>query len=229
MSRPSAIRIGRTVDQTRGYSPLILCEDESLRPHVDQPWFRAYIQERLGPVVDAQQRRSGEAVSISDHELAIPALFVGSPGGGKTRAMRLLLLSQIAHRRCSLVALDPKGELYDDFLDTVVQAGYPPEHVVLLDPRATDRIPGWNPFLSGLESNHVANDVAGLVERSSTTRGPRMMNLLQMGLIVIAAHRLSLFEFTRLLVHDTYRTTLLQQAVSPQDEVPYDEARSYFL
>ena len=81
-----------------------------------------------------------------------------------------------------------------------------------------------------------ATDVVSVLEKSSTSWGPRLGDLLTNALIIVASHHLSLFELARLLQHDDYRAGLLRLPL-PQDKteqeradnVAYEEARDYFL
>src|SRR5688500_1547967 len=145
--RPQGILLGCGSEERSRREPVILCDEPSLARHVHRPWFRAYVQDRLGDLPAPNAGAPPEVVSVSDAELRRHTVITGATGSGKSRIMRHLLLRQVLEGGCSLVLLDPKGELYQDFLLSLAEASFPPERTILVDPRTPDSIPGWNPFL----------------------------------------------------------------------------------
>ncbi len=123
-------------------------------------------------------------------------------------------------------------------------AGMAPEQVTVLSPfLAGAGAPGWNPLdakASGVPPVQAAADVVSVLERSTSSWGPRMGDLLTNALIIIASHGLSLFELARLLQRDDYREALLRRPLPGEsgketasgsiayDSVAYEEARDYF-
>jgi len=213
----------------------ILCDDPDLAPHVDRPWFRAYVAERMG------EKRLGKSTvvpqgiaTIDGSELARHACVCGASGSGKTR-LALHLLAEQLRAGCSVVMLDPKAQTIQHMLQLALAAGVPPEDVTLLRPDMLSAgAPGWNPLAGtgGVPPEQAAADVVSILARSAPSSwGPRLHDLLTNALIVIAAHRLSLYELARFLQRDDYRDGLLRQTPPHgvlADPEAYAEAMQFF-
>ena len=217
-----------------------LCDAPELERHVGKPWFRAWAAERLDIPLKAitgnREAPSGSA-KVGMDLLARHACVCGATGSGKTRLALHLLAEQI-RAGCSVVMLDPKAETIRHLMQLAFAAGMAPEQVTVLSPFLTGAgAPGWNPLdarASGVPPVQAAADVLSVLERSTSSWGPRMADLLTNALIVIASHGLSLFELARLLQRDDYREALLccplpgggKEAAT--HDVAYEEARDYF-
>jgi len=213
----------------------VLCDDPDLAPHVDRPWFRAYVAERMG------QKRFKESASvpqgnasIDGSDLARHACVCGASGSGKTR-LALHLLAEQLRAGCSVVMLDPKAQTIQHMFQLALAAGVLPEDVTLLRPDTLNAgAPGWNPLAGsgGVPPEQAAADIVSVLARSAPSSwGPRLQDLLTNALIVIAAHRLSLFELARFLQRDDYRDGLLQQMPTRgvlADPEAYAEAAHFF-
>lgn len=213
----------------------ILCDDPDLASHVYRPWFRAYVAERMG-----QKRLRGSAASpqgvagIDGSELARHACVCGASGSGKTR-LALHLLAEQLRAGCSVVMLDPKAQTIQHMLQLALAAGVPAEDITLLRPDTLSAgAPGWNPLAGnrGVPPEQAAADVVSILAQSAPSSwGPRLQDLLTNALIVIAAHRLSLYELARFLQRDDYREGLLQQTPPNgilADPEAYAEAMQFF-
>ena len=243
------IEIGRyiTSPASDGAGLRFLCDAPELERHVGQPWFRAYAAERLDIPHAAMTGSEGPAgtARIGHDLLARHACVCGATGSGKTRLALHLLAAQL-QAGCSVVMLDPKIETIRHLLTLACSAGIAPEQVTVLSPHLSGAgAPGWNPLdarASGIAPAQAAADVVSVLEKSTSSWGPRMGDLLTNALIVIAAHGLSLFELARFLQRDDYREGLLRlplpsaEAGSKGDlekisfgNVAFEEARDYFV
>jgi len=213
----------------------VVCDDRELSRHVNRPWFRAYAEDRLGRVLsgDDASEPTGSA-QVSESELARHACVCGSSGSGKTR-LALRMLSEQLRAGCSVVMLDPKAQTVQHLLQLAQAAGVRPSSVTVLQPDALGiGAPGWNPLAGtgGVPPEQAAADIVSVLARSAPgSWGPRLQDLLTNALIVIAAHRLSLFELARFLQRDDYREGLLRLA--PEDGMladpeAYAEAVHFF-
>lgn len=241
------IPIGRYIPspgEGDGASLRFLCDAPELERHVGRPWFHAWAAERLDIPQEAMTG-NGEAPSgsakVGMDLLARHACVCGATGSGKTRLALHLLAEQI-RAGCSVVMLDPKAETVRHLMQIAFAAGMAPEQVTVLSPfLAGAGAPGWNPLdarASGVPPAQAAADVLSVLERSTSSWGPRMGDLLTNALIVIASHGLSLFELARLLQRDDYREALLRQPLPDElktaghsaayDSIAYEEARDYF-
>ncbi len=246
------IPIGRYIPspgEGEGASLRFLCDAPELERHVGRPWLRAWAAERLDIPMEAvaggREAPSGSA-KVGMDLLARHACVCGATGSGKTRLALHLLAEQI-RAGCSVVMLDPKAETVRHLMQLAFAAGMAPEQVTVLSPfLAGAGAPGWNPLdarASGVPPSQAAADVVSVLERSTSSWGPRMGDLLTNALIVIASHGLSLFELARLLQRDDYREALLRQSLPDElktvghdaahdsiayDHVAYEEARDYF-
>jgi hypothetical protein len=247
------IALGRYVPcPGAGRGPVrFVCDAPELAPHAGRPWLRAWAAERLDiPIhsLDGQGAPSGGA-SVGLDQLARHACVCGATGSGKTRLALHLLAEQIKSG-CSVVLLDPKAETVRHLLTLAHAAGMDPAQVTVLSPfLAGTGAPGWNPLdgkASGVTPAQAAADVVSVLEKSTSSWGPRMADLLTNALIVVASHRLSLFELARFLQREDYREGLLSRPLpdsqldsqddasalsdaSPLSDVAFLEARDYFV
>ena len=235
----NSVDIGRYVSMpgADGGALRFLCDAPELERHIGQPWFRAYASERLDIPLAAMEGADvpAGAARVEADQLARHVCVFGATGSGKTRLALHLLAEQIK-AGCSVVMLDPKIETIRHLLSLAHSLGMAPEQVTVLSPHLSGAgAPGWNPLdgrASGISPAQAAADVVSVLEKSTSSWGPRMGDLLTNALIVIASHGLSLFELARLLQRDDYREGLLRLP-SPHDgpghDVAYEEARDFFL
>lgn len=241
-----SIEVGRYVAspgaQTGGVR--FLCDAPELERHLERPWFRAYAAERLDvPLPALSGTGSVDAPTgparVGADLLARHTCVVGATGSGKTR-LALHLLTEQLRAGCSAVILDPKIETLRHLLSLAYSLGIAPEQVTVLSPHLSGAgAPGWNPLdakASGVTPAQAAADVVSVLEKSTSSWGPRMGDLLTNALIIIAAHGLSLYELARLLQRDDYRVGLLHQPLPTQEassltlgNIAFEEAREFFL
>ncbi len=240
----SPIDIGRYImsSASGGAGLRFLCDAPELERHVGQPWFRAYAAERLDLPRAGVMGTDGPAgmARIGHDLLARHTCVCGATGSGKTRLALHLLAAQI-QAGCSVVMLDPKIETIRHLLTLAYAAGITPEQVTVLSPHLSGAgAPGWNPLdvrASGIAPAQAATDVVSVLEKSTSSWGPRMGDLLTNALILIASHGLSLFELARFLQRDDYRDGLLRLPLPDTsnsnkiifENVAYEEARDYFV
>ncbi len=222
-----------------------LCDASELERHIEKPWFRAYAAERLDvpvpPLSGAEKTASPSGAAwVGADLLARHACVIGATGSGKTR-LALHLLAEQLRAGCSAVILDPKIETLRHLLSLAYGLGVAPEQVTVLSPHLSGAgAPGWNPLdarASGLTPAQAASDVVSVLEKSTSSWGPRMGDLLTNALIVIASHGLSLFELARFLQRDDYRAGLLRTPLplppakpgAVLGDVAFEEARDFFL
>ena len=222
-----------------------LCDAPELERHIEKPWFRAYAAERLDvslPAFSGTEAAASPcgAARVSTDLLARHTCVIGATGSGKTR-LALHLLAEQLRAGCSAVILDPKIETLRHLLSLAYSLGIAPEQVTVLSPHLSGAgAPGWNPLdtkASGLTPAQAAADVVSVLEKSTSSWGPRMGDLLTNALIVIASHGLSLFELARFLQRDDYREGLLRMPLPAQPakpgtvlgDVAFEEARDFFL
>lgn len=241
-----SIEIGRYVGSL-GTDPegiRFLCDAPELERHIEKPWFRFYAAERLDLPLPAPDKIGAEPASgtarIGPDLLARHTCVIGATGSGKTR-LALHLLAEQLRAGCSAVILDPKIETIRHLLSLAYSLGMAPEQVTVLSPHLSGAgAPGWNPLdtkASGLTPAQAAADVVSVLEKSTSSWGPRMSDLLTNALIIVAAHGLSLYELARLLQRDDYREGLLRTPLPTQPakpgvtlgDVAFEEARDFFL
>ena len=239
------IHVGRYVPAPGGEGgpPRFLCDAPELQRHVDRPWLRAWVAERLDIPIATMENGNASPTGparVGMDLLARHACVCGATGSGKTRLALHLLAEQIK-AGCSVVMLDPKAETIRHLMQLAFAAGMAPEQVTVLSPfLAGAGAPGWNPLdarASGVPPAQAAADVVSVLEKSTSSWGPRMADLLTNALILIASHGLSLFELARFLQREDYREALLRRPLpraeesqsSPLDAVAYEEARDYFV
>ena len=90
--------------------PRLFAEDRHLRSEVNQPWFRAYVAQQLGHRARARKGAVIGRAKIGADELARHGLLCGATGSGKSRLLEHLLDQQL-REGCSVVLIDPKGDL----------------------------------------------------------------------------------------------------------------------
>lgn len=241
-----SVEIGRYVG-SQGTDPegiRFLCDAPELERHIEKPWFRFYAAERLDLPLPAPGKTGAEPSSgtarIGADLLARHTCVIGATGSGKTR-LALHLLAEQLRAGCSAVILDPKIETIRHLLSLAYSLGMAPEQVTVLSPHLSGAgAPGWNPLdtkASGLTPAQAAADVVSVLEKSTSSWGPRMGDLLTNALIIIAALGLSLYELARLLQRDDYRERLLRTPLPAQSkksgvtlgDVAFEEARDFFL
>jgi len=212
----------------------ILCDDPDLARHVSRPWFREYVIERTGKKKIGEFSAPQGAARVNQSELARHACVCGASGSGKTR-LALHLLAEQLRAGCSVVMLDPKEQTIRHMLEIAHSIGLPPEEVTLLQPSTSNSgVPGWNPLsgAGGVPPEQAAADVVSILASSAPgSWGPRLQDLLMNSLIILAAHRLSLFELARFLQRDDYREGLLLQPPlrnTLADPEAYAEAAHFF-
>ena len=221
------IRIGQWREEQRRKESVILCEDAELKPHLNTPWFRDFVERQVGePLLVSASLQQGE-VEISDLEFARHALLCGATGSGKSRLMEHLVAEHI-RQGCSVLLIDPKAELTEKILAHAVANNIPPENILVLDPESAESVPGWNPFLSRASLQKAVSDFVSMLEQSTTSWGPRLGDLLTNALFVIGTHQLSLVEMVKLLQNDRYRTALLATPLHGSESLAYRQARAYF-
>jgi hypothetical protein len=216
----------RSVAENEG--PRIVCDAAALKTHVNRPWFRAYVADRLGVPLGAPSQQEASAVTVSDADLARHTLACGVTGTGKSRLLLHLITAQL-DRGASAVVIDPKGETVDRLIAHALARGVPPERVILLDPRAAAGIPGWNPLSAGVPLTQAVADFVTLLAQSTTSWGPRLQDLLTNALLLVGSHGLSLYELARFLVGDDYRAGLLRQPAPGAEPIVYGEVRRFFI
>ena len=244
MTTNGTVAIGRYVGlpEESGAGLRFLCDAPELERHVEKPWFRAYAAERLDipPGAMVGNNAPTGAATVGHDLLARHTAVLGATGSGKTRLALHLLAEQIKDG-CSVVMLDPKIETIRHMMALAYSAGMAPEQVTVLSPHLSGAgAPGWNPLdarASGIAPAQAATDVVSVLERSTSSWGPRMGDLLTNALIVVSTHGLSLFELARLLQRDDYRERLLRLPLphagdTPNnafDSIAFEEARDFFL
>jgi len=221
------IAIGTVADETAAQlGPKVVCQDPVLLPHITRPWFRAALARNHGisPTADGRQQ---SVVAVDAATLARHAFVVGATGSGKSRLMELLVREQL-RQGVSAIVLDPKWETIAHLIGHLNDMGFAPEKTTIMSPRLSRGCPGWNPFAAGLPITQATADFVGILARSTTSWGPRMADALTNALLIISSHGLSLFELTRFLTRDDYRTALLALPASPVERQAYREAVAYF-
>ena len=92
------------------------------------------------------------------------------------------------------------------------------------------QIPGWNPLGSELPINEAVGDIVSVLEKDSRDSwGRRLSNLLTSALLILAAHKLSLYELPRFFSRDAYRGNLIRKPPRLAAGRAYMEARQFFV
>ena len=133
---------------------------------------------------------------------------VGPTGVGKTSLLLNLICGDLAAGH-GVVALDPKGDLFDAVVDRV------PKHrlrdVILLDPTDTERPLGFNLFAGAERAPEVAADqvVALFAHLYKRFWGPRSDDLLRSAALTLAHHPgTTLAELSMVLTDERFRRRL---------------------
>lgn len=213
--------------------PEIICQEGALRRHAARPWFEAYIARQLGsgtessPVPAAGPAPGkGMPALAPDWALARHCLICGSSGGGKSMLCECLFCGMVESGQ-SCVVLDPKLETITRLAARAKAAGLAPDQITVISPQAGS-IPGWNPFLAGLPPAQAAADFVALIERSATSWGVRLGDLLMNACVLAAAHKLSPYEMVECLRRDGYAETLLEKNPDGPPTAAYEEAADFF-
>ena len=222
------VMLGRIVRPEGGGSrfPAVLCHDPVLWPHLETPWLRAWIGRELGLAPPRRERRSHMAVlNESNHEsdLARHCLMVGTSGSGKSR-MSELLAGQLFRRGHSLISLEPKLSTIRQIAAQAQAAGLSPEQITVVSPRAPGGSPGWNPFLNRLPAAENASDFVAVIAGNATSWGPRLADILANVALIVATHRLSLYELMQALRTPDYLQALLDRPLTGRPSAAYREA-----
>jgi len=208
--KPNDIYLGTSVGPVVDVSPTtVTCLDPALSRHARTPWMRAHLNRDHGlSIVSTVGPVRGEVrVPL---ESFVHLLAVGPSGGGKTRALLVILAALLAYG-FSVVALDVKMDTLIHLIDLAFQAGVPAERITLLDPACRDFVPGINPFASDLAPQAIASDFMSVFESTSPAGGARMLDTLANALAIIIAHKKSIRELIAFLVDENYRSWLLGQ------------------
>jgi type IV secretory pathway TraG/TraD family ATPase VirD4 len=181
---------------------------------------------------ESGSKMTGSVAEITPAALSHHAFLLGTTGTGKSR-LTLHLLTEQLRSGCSAVILDPKAETIDHVTACAKLAGLTPDQVVLLRPgNIRSGVPGWNPLATGVPLHLAAVDIVSVLEKSTTSWGPRLADILTNSLVVLAAYRLSLYELPRLLSNDDYRTHLLESdsnCETYEDRIAFTEAKSFLV
>lgn len=184
--------------------------------------------------------RTGTVLAHSNYpELAVPLALrttdrlrhlylLGPTGVGKSTLIDNLAL-QDAARGLSLLIIDPKSDLIDDFLARVPENRL--DDVVVLDPSATDRPVGFN-LLGGLRTEQdkelaVDNVVHIMAELWRSSFGPRTTDVLRSALLTLVHTRaadssdFTLAEVPELLTNPSFRRSVTNQPGVPEGVRPF--------
>lgn len=211
--------IGTYVEHPLVDPPLrVFCHDPRLRPFAATDAFLAFLAEHVGPVQNRQAERRGAPARIPARRASPHVLACGITGGGKSTAL-IHLAQQQLERGHSLMVIDPVNRTVDQLLLELVARRFPAASVTIIDARRKEAVPGWNPFLSGLPLSQIASGFVSLVQRSSTTTGPRMWDLLHDACLVAGAHsEPSPYELLSMITNERYRSQLLRLPPPPSDD-----------
>lgn len=202
-------------------------DDPEMAEHLGKPWLNAYFEERFGLKIARAEDGWARPFLVPSAVLAKHTFIVGKTGSGKSETLRYLFGEHVRSGG-SAVLLDPKGSTIEKVIPLLHDLRVPPEKVLLIDPRRTGNIPGWNIFLEDTPLQQIVGDMVALIRESSPAWGARMNEMITQGLLVIGTHRLSWYELVRLLSRADYRGRLLETPV-PGASLAYREARDYFL
>src|SRR5947209_8775288 len=93
------ITLGQQKPLVIGQKPVILCDSPELKPHLNQPWFRAHLTRLLGsPVFEPEPTPDsdiGLPVGLEGWQLDRHAFFDAPSGMGKTYTSVHLLGEQV--------------------------------------------------------------------------------------------------------------------------------------
>lgn len=205
---------------------------------VSLPGLPAGVSRVLAPSPATPKR--GAVLARSNYpDLAVPLAMrttdrlrhlylLGPTGVGKSTLIDNLALQDAAAGR-SLMLIDPKSDLIDDFLARVPEERA--DEVVVLDPSATDRPVGFN-LLGGLRTEQdkelaVDNVVHIMGELWRSSWGPRTSDVLRSSLLTLVHTQaadgsdFTLAEVPELLTNPTFRRSVTNQPGVPDGVRPF--------
>lgn len=168
-------------------------------------------------------KRGLKTYRLSEANRSIHSITLGASGSGKSRlAQHLAAQSMKMGEGVSIV--DPKGDLYQNFLEVVykhlrTKSVIPPDKYVLFDPTSEARLPGFNPLEvpEGEDPYPHAMAIMDVLEKLwSRFWGPRMENLLRNTLIALMENDLTLLEVEKFLIDPDFRELLVEDLENEQ-------------
>jgi hypothetical protein len=213
-----------TPPETRDFD--IIAEDPRLRAWTPVPAFRGHVRAQCGEPLFAGGRPAAASshVTLPDPVFARHIGVFGATFGGKS-FFRLLVQIQCLKAGKSIVNSDLKLDDTDRLLAQAWQSGLPPSQALIVEPTDTEGIPGFNPFDADVPPAQAAGDFVSVLKAvypdAILARSENL--LISIGLI-IAEHRLSVFEFVRALTSEPYLRALIGLPVKPDDPLAYAEA-----
>ena len=207
--------------------PQIVCDDPRLRPHLHRPWLNAWLAQRLDGAFAEEPSPLPQNAEVPESALARNGLYCGTIGNGKSSAMRHVITEHL-QQGGSAIIIDPKGDTARHCIARAKEAGFPAERVTLIQPGIPGGLPGFNPLATGLSVTESAGDLHAILARSKSASYARMDDLIVNVLTLAAAHRLSLYEATRLLLRPDYLEALLRLPPEEGRSLAYSEAHAFF-
>jgi hypothetical protein len=207
----------------------LIAADPDMARHIRTPWLTAYLSDFLGqPLQTSRTVLSGAGRAIlPDWVNARPLAIIGKSGGGKSRLAEHILTQRLRSGG-SAVVLDPKGETVSDLLSLAPSFGLNSSDITVIDPSHPDMLPGWNPFLLDLEPQHMAGDLASVVEGLTVGPAPRMRDLLENAAYLMAAHRLSFYDLVMCLLKEDVLKGVLRLPAPKDAGAAYHQVLTYF-
>jgi hypothetical protein len=166
----------------------------------------------IGAEVGYRQRGiplSDALVSLDSHDLALPAIFLGSAGSGKTNLLHQMLAGDIINGR-NIILVDPNGDLVSDALE-LVEGRVAPSRIALIDFHESEFPTGYCPLSGSGEPFHRALGVYDAIAASSPSWGIQLGDTLLHGLFALAetGHRLT--DLEALLYDAHFRQEVLDE------------------
>jgi len=165
---------------------------------LNRPWFRSFLQTK-GVYSPPDKLQRGEA-KLSEEILKRHTVILGKTGAGKS-VITHSMLHQMWAAGCSAVVIEVKGESITEMQMLALDAGVPGDKITILSPERQEV--GWNPFLVDGTPTEVASQFTEAMRSVHSSWGPRMGNILTNAALIIAAHKLSLYELFEFLTHLT--------------------------